>query len=174
MKRCDIMIVGKNNLIKLFPDFKEDIAENGIDLRVGKIYKLSNVFVRGSVDDKKMLPDMEELKITNDIPREIYDIYILNNKDYYIVEIDRPIHIPDGYCQIYKIRSTFARCGLQLISAVGDNDFNGTLRLGLKNLTNSDIYIGKNERIIQALTIKNDGTASSYDGDYQNDKIYED
>lgn len=168
------MIVGKNNLIKLFPDFKEDIAENGIDLRVGKIYKLSDFLIKGSVNNKKMLPDMEEIKLNNDLPRELLDVYILNNKDYYIVEIDRPIHIPDGYCQIYKIRSTFARCGLQLISAVGDNDFNGTLRLGLKNLTNSDIYIGKNERIIQALTIKNDGTASSYDGDYQNDKIYGD
>ena len=168
------MIVGKNNLIKLFPDFAEDVAENGIDLRVGKIYKISDFLIRGSVNDKKMLPDMEEVELNNDFPRKLSDVYILNNEDYYIVEIDRPIHIPDGYCQIYKIRSTFARCGLQLISAVGDNDFNGTLRLGLKNLTNSNIYIGKNERIIQALTIKNDGTASSYDGDYQNDKIYED
>lgn len=168
------MIVGKNNLIKLFPDFAEDVAENGIDLRVGKIYKISDFLIRGSVNDKKMLPDMEEIELNNDLPKRLSDVYILNNEDYYIVEIDRPIHIPDGYCQIYKIRSTFARCGLQLISAVGDNDFDGTLRLGLKNLTNSEIYIGKNERIIQALTIKNDGTASSYDGDYQNDKIYED
>lgn len=167
------MIVGRENLKKIFPDFEDDVQENGIDLRVGKIFKTSDFLIKGSVNDKKMLPDMEEIELNNDLPRKLSDVYILNNEDYYIVEIDRPIHIPNGYCQIYKIRSTFARCGLQLISAVGDNDFNGTLRLGLKNLSNSDIYVGRNERIIQALTIKNDGTASCYDGDYQNDKIYE-
>lgn len=166
------MIVGHENLIELFPNFKDDIGENGIDLRVGKIFRIDEFFVRGCVNDEKMLPELYEVEVVNDFSSKIHDSYILNNEYYYIVEIDRPIHIPDGYCQIYKLRSTFARCGLQLISAVGDNDFNGTLRLGLKNLTKSNIYVGKNERIIQALTIKNDGTALNYDGSYQNDKIY--
>ena len=34
------------------------------------------------------------------------------------------------------------------------------------------INIGFNERIIQAVTMQNDGTATSYNGSYQNDKIY--
>lgn len=167
------MIVGRENLIEMFPDFENDIAENGIDLRVGKIYRIIDESIKGSINDEKMLPEMEEIVTQSVSYYDVNNVYILNNNDYYIVEIDRPIHIPDGYCQLYKIRSTFARCGLLLISAVGDNDFNGTLRLGLKNLSNGDIYIGRNERIIQALTIANDGTASNYEGDYQNDRIYE-
>ena len=30
-------VVGHDNLVELFPDFKEDIQENGMDLRLGKL-----------------------------------------------------------------------------------------------------------------------------------------
>ena len=93
--------------------------------------------------------------------------------NYYTIVVDRPIRIPDGYCQFYFIRSTFARCGLVLTDAVGDNGFDGTLRLGSYNANNIPVYAGLNEARIQAVTIKNDGTAKEYDGSYQGDKIYE-
>ena len=44
--------------------------------------------------------------------------------------------------------------------------------MGLYNASPLPIYVGENERLIQAVTLKNDGTATKYDGDYQNDKIY--
>ena len=86
--------------------------------------------------------------------------------------MDRPIKIPDGYCQFYFIRSTFARCGLILTDAVGDNGYEGTLRIGIYNANNIPISAGLNEAIIQAVTITNDG-ATVYNGDYQGDQIYE-
>ena len=39
---------------------------------------------------------------------------------------------------------------------------------------NVPVFIGANERIIQAVTYQNDGTASKYNGSYQNNAIYED
>jgi deoxycytidine triphosphate deaminase len=57
--------------------------------------------------------------------------------------------------------------------AVGDNGFEGTLRIGVYNANNLTITAGTNEAIIQAVTIKNDDTAKVYDGDYKGDKIYE-
>ena len=56
--------------------------------------------------------------------------------------------------------------------AVGDNGFEGTLRIGVYNANNLTITCGLNEAIIQAVTIKNDGTATEYDGHYQRNKIY--
>ena len=56
---------------------------------------------------------------------------------------------------------------------MGDNGFDGTLRLGIYNGSNLKVTAGLNEAIIQAVTIKNDGTAKTYDGSYQGDKIYE-
>lgn len=169
------MIVGRENLIKLFPNFAEDVQENGIDLRVGKIYQIDENFgnMVGCVNGKKFLPHLDEIDYCSDTYLDM-DYYELQPKNYYFVVVDREIHIPEGYTQTYAIRSTFARSGLLLISAIGDNDFNGTLMMGLYNTNNRlPIIIGKNERIIQAVTYENDGTASQYKGSYQNNEIYD-
>lgn len=162
------MIVGHKNLVKMFPSFKDDIAENGIDLRVGKIYKLTideDKPICGCVDNIKILPNFVQIK-------DVKGLYDLRPNEIYSVEIDRPIKIPNGYCQLYKLRSTFARCGLLLISAVGDDSYNGTLRFTLKNLSNFNIQIGANERIVQAVTFENDGSAIAYNGSYQDDNMF--
>lgn len=165
------MLVGKQNLEKLFPNFIEDIAENGIDLRVGKIEQPFKTNSIGCVADKKLLPEYEEVLPFNDKYNNEY--YVLEPHKFYFVTCDREIKIPNGYTQIYLIRSTFGRCGLQLISSVGDNGFYGSLKMGLINNNEQPIFVGKNERIIQALTFENDGTASLYDGVYQNDLAYQ-
>ena len=169
-----IMIVGRDNLLKLFPDFADDVQENGIDLRVGEIFIIEDDYpnrILSCVEDEKILPNLDKLEIQylDDKP-----VYVLEPMKYYFVKVGKDIHIPDGYTQTYAIRSTFARCGLLLISAIGDNDFNGRLMMGLYNTNRHvSIVVGANERIIQAITYQNDGTASSYNGSYQNNKVYQ-
>lgn len=165
------MIVGRDNLLKLFPNFSDDVQENGIDLRIGEIFEIdeeNESFAIGCVDDYKHLPMLKKVN-----PDELGE-YALKGQKYYFVKVDRDIEIPNGYTQTYAIRSTFARCGLILISAIGDNGFKGRLMMGLYNTNKSlPIIVGENERIIQAVTYQNDGSASTYSGDYQNNKIYE-
>ena len=162
------MIIGNESLKELFPDFKDCIKENGIDLRIGSVEHTTNRNNKliGCVDGEKHLPVTYEVKPSDGV----YKFYPHN---FYTIVADRPISIPNGYCQFYFIRSTFARCGLQLLSSVGDNGFEGTLRIGVYNANNLPITAGLNEAIIQAITIKNDGTAKVYDGQYKGDKIYE-
>jgi len=161
------MILGNKRLKELFPTFEEDIKENGIDLRIGSVEHTENKQgLIGCVDGEKHLPRTYEVQPVDNV----YKFYPHN---YYSIIVDRPIRIPDGYCQFYFIRSTFARCGLMINDAVGDNGFEGTLRIGVYNANNLTITAGTNEAIIQAVTIKNDGTATTYDGDYDGDKIYE-
>ena len=170
--RCEGSVIGNKKLKELFPTFKDDVAENGIDLRIGELYIINkkqsneNGWV-GCVNDEKMPPTYAEVK------KEGRDHYILEPKNFYFAKIDRPIHIPKGYIQQYYLRSTFSRCGLILLDSVGDSDFNGTLMLGIYNSSPVPVHIGYNERIIQAVTIKTDGTDISYDGSYQKDRIYD-
>jgi len=161
------MIIGNENLKELFPEFEDCIKENGIDLKIGSVEHTTNRNNKliGCIDGEKHLPRTYEVQPVDGV----YKFYPHN---YYSIIIDRPIRIPDGYCQFYFIRSTFARCGLVLTDAVGDNGFEGTLRLGIYNANNIPISAGLNEAIIQAVTITNDG-ATLYDGTYQGDKIYE-
>ena len=164
------MIVGHDNLLELFPDFKDCIKENGIDLSIGKVEHTTNKYndLIGCVNGEKHLPRTYEIK-----PDSKSGNYKFYPNNYYTIVIDRPINIPDGYCQFYFIRSTFARCGLMINDAVGDNGFEGTLRIGVYNANNIPITAGPHEAIIQAVTIKNDDTATTYNGDYKEDKIYE-
>ena len=162
------MIIGNESLKDLFPEFEDCIKENGLDLKIGKVEHTTNRNNKliGCIDGEKHLPVTYEVAPTDGV----YKFYPHN---FYTIVADRPIHIPDGYCQFYFIRSTFARCGLQLLSSVGDNGFEGTLRIGVYNANNLTITAGLNEAIIQAVTIKNDDTATTYNGTYQGDKPYE-
>ncbi len=159
-------LIGKGQLLKLFPNFEEDIGGNGIDLRLGKLEAITkdNKMI-GCVNDEKLVPNYYSINKKN-------GYYELLPNNFYFITIDREIYIPDGYCQTYLLRSTFARCGLILTSAVGDSGFKGTLMMGLYNTSPLSVYIGENERIIQALTWKTDNTETSYEGSYQNDEIY--
>ena len=163
------MIIGNENLKRLFPEFEDCIKENGLDLKIGKVEHTTNRGNKliGCIDGTKYLPQTYEVEPNSD------GVYKLYPHNHYTIVIDRPIKIPDGYCQFYFIRSTFARCGLVINDAVGDNGFEGTLRIGVYNANNLTITCGTNEAIIQAVTIKNDDTAKVYDGDYKGDKIYE-
>ena len=164
------MIVGHDKLLELFPDFKDCIKENGIDLSIGKVEHTTNKYndLIGCGNGETHLPRTYEIK-----PDSKSGNYKFYPNNYYTIVIDRPINIPDGYCQFYFIRSTFARCGLMINDAVGDNGFEGTLRIGVYNANNIPITAGPHEAIIQAVTIKNDDTATTYNGDYKEDKIYE-
>ena len=164
------MIIGHDKLKELFPEFKEDVKENGIDLRIGKVEHTTNKGNKliGCINGEKHLPKTYEIQ-----PDSTTGNYKFYPHNYYSIIVDRPIKIPEGYCQFYFIRSTFARCGLILTDAVGDNGFEGTLRIGIYNGSNLTVTAGPNEAIIQAVTIKNDGNALTYDGDYKGDKIYE-
>ena len=162
------MILGNKKLKELFPEFEDCIKENCLDLKIGSVEHTTNRGNKliGCVDGEKHLPITYEVMPSDGV----YKFYPHN---YYTIVVDRPIKIPDGYCQFYFIRSTFARCGLVLTDAVGDNGFDGTLRLGIYNANNIPIYAGLNEAIIQAVTIKNDGTATTYNGAYKDDNIYQ-
>ena len=161
------MIIGNESLKDLFPEFEDCIKENGLDLKIGSVEHTTNRNNKliGCVDGEKHLPVTYEVAPSDGV----YKFYPHN---YYTIVIDRPIKIPEGYCQFYFIRSTFARCGLMINDAVGDNGFEGTLRIGVYNANNLTITCGTNEAIIQAVTIRNDGTATEYIGQYKKDEIY--
>ena len=160
-------LIGKGELLKLFPNFKEDIGGNGIDLRVGTVSIIvQDGKMMGCVDDEKYFPTYHKITPKND------EYYELLPNNFYFITVDREIYIPNGYCQTYLLRSTLARCGLFLTSAVGDDSFKGTLMMGLYNASPQSVHIGKNERVIQALTWKTDNTSEAYNGIYQNNEFY--
>ena len=115
-------MLGENELVKLFPDFKDLVQPSGIDLALDKIYIQES---EGSlIDNEKNLSEIKELE---------GPVYTLKPHTAYLASIDRKIKIPKGYSMLYLPRSTLLRSFVSVQTAVGDPGFFGTLMFMIYN-----------------------------------------
>ncbi len=170
------MLLSKKALQKIYEDDfdEEQYQPNGIDLR------LKNVQCPMQEDDEtwginsvgtKMIPQLQDFPMYN----EDQDEWRLYPGCSYYINCGH-MDIPAGYAQIYKIRSTLMRCGCVLTSSVGDAGYSGDLIFKLtisSDIESLPVTITKDERVVQAIMFELTDSEDSYDGDYQNNKIYE-
>jgi deoxycytidine triphosphate deaminase len=132
------------------------ITSNGVDLRLGKMFKLRS---KGSVSiNDKDLPKMEEVE-------PVKGYYWLRPRRSAIVETEEFIRIPKDCINTYHIRSSLARCSATLNNSVGDSQFQGKLRFLMTNNGNYSFSIQEGSRFVQVLTHQCLG-AGKYDGSY--------
>ncbi len=154
MKGFDIML-GEEELIKLFPDFADLVQPSGIDLELDKIYVQKSA---GSlIDNEKVLPEIEELE---------GEIYTLKPHTAYLASIKRKVKIPKGYTMLYLPRSTLLRSFISVQTAVGDPGFYGTLMFMIYNHGEFEYRIKSGDRIAQAVVFPVKGSGE-YNGSYQ-------
>jgi dUTP pyrophosphatase len=148
-------MLGENELIRLFPDFKELVQPSGIDLRVDEVFL--QLGPGSLIDNEKNLPKIERL----DPP-----LYVLKPKTAYLATIDRKIKIPKGCSMLYLPRSTLLRSFISVHTALGDPGFYGTLQFMLYNYGEFDYTLKRGERIAQAVVFDVTGSGE-YNGSYQ-------
>ena len=163
------MINGYDVLKSKYPDFDNDArTPNGLDLRLGNVYKIEGKYLKLYDDVKeigkliKVKPFLEEIN-----HRSVYKIY---PKQAYIFETDRQIKIAEDCMQLYRPRSSLLRCGVALHTAVGDVGYNGRLQFLCYNYTDNIFYIEQGARFAQLIDIPVKGASISYDGDYQEEE----
>ena len=148
-------MLGEEELVKLFPDFKDLVQPSGIDLELDKICIQKTP---GSlIDNEKTLPEIEELP---------GDLYTLKPHTAYLASIKRKIKIPKGYTMLYLPRSTLLRSFISVQTAVGDPGFYGTLMFMIYNHGEYDYKIKSGDRIAQAVVYSVEGSGE-YNGSYQ-------
>lgn len=159
------MINGLQYLKKMYPHFDEKCFQpDGIDLRLGKVFQIDYRFgeIYGISEDGKYLPPHVELE--PDVSK--YGIgWELKPKTPYILQVDRPIHINQNSAQFYLPRSSLLRGGVNVVTALGDSDFNGILSFLCINETDSLFFLEKGVRFAQLIDFNVKG-AGVYDGDY--------
>lgn len=161
-------VLAEKDLRELYPDFDdEQFTPNGIDLRLRKVYLPENISrgVFGITKGEKIIPQLIEIPALD-------GAYILNPGRKYFINCGH-IDIPKDCVQFYYLRSTLMRAGLELYSSVGDAGYSGDLIFSIKVDGVASVVIEQNERIVQAITHKLTSETEGYDGDYQNNKIYQ-
>ena len=175
------MINGDLILRKKYKDFDEDSrTPNGLDLRLGKVYELSEeLLAYGIYEDKKIIPTHfevlpEEINATRlneetGNTENIVGWYLQPNRPY-IMEVDRQIKISDDSAQLYRARSTLLRCGVALYTATGDSSYNGHLSFLCINHSSRPFFMEKGVRFAQLIDFEVKDNSLKYDGDYQEKK----
>ena len=172
------MINGDLILREKYPNFDEDSrTPNGLDLRLGKVYELSEEYLSyGLYEDKKIIPDHIALlpeksnRLRGGLPsgelQEIYGWFLQPNRCY-ILEVNKKIKISDSCAQVYKPRSTLLRAGVSLLTAMGDASYFGNLAFLCVNHSSRPFFMEENLRFAQLVDFEVKGNSLKYAGDYQ-------
>lgn len=159
------MILGKNMLKEYYQDIDEEQYQpNGIDLKLQSVEMFdSEQDTIGIIDGEKKLPNMTELEPDDN------GYYTLKKDTYYLFDLG-VWKIPENTAGLFWIRSTLMRMGANLSSSIADSGYDGTLKMAYYNPV-TDVKVKKGERVVQMALFDVAG-AGTYDGDYQNDEIY--
>lgn len=175
------MINGFDILKEKYPDFDEDCrTPNGLDLRLGNVYELSDEFLSyGIMENRKDIP--VHIKILPESSNYRYqdkdgewhnnvEGWFLQPNRVYILEVDRQIKISDNCAQIYRPRSTLLRSGVALYTATGDAGYNGHLAFMCINHSARPFFMEVGVRFAQMIDFEVKGASTSYDGDFQEER----
>src|SRR3989338_3854118 len=141
------MLLGKDEIIRMISEGK--LAKNlidpavqiqaaGIDLTVGKIFSLKGVGCIDFTNEKRRLPEYEEIICT--------EKWILSLGTYNIA-INETIMLPKNIAALVFPRSSSAVCGLEVRTAVWDPGYEGRGFLHVNVSRQIEVY--KNARIAQ-------------------------
>ncbi len=138
----------------------ENIQGAGVDIRVGKAYRLKSGGKLGR--EERILPAIEE--ITGEGIK-------LEKGEYILVETMERVNMPMDLMARVLPRSSLFRCGVSLRNAVVDPGYKGTLTFGLKNESEHKFELEKGARIAQIVFETVDGGTTAYAGRYQGGKV---
>lgn len=159
-------ILGPNSGSTLTGVQEGDSQPNAVDLRVGKMFKISDNEFEISNDHKKHRGSSEIF------PDETG--YFNLSEGHYEVVMENIIKVGEGEAGWVITRSTLNRNGLFLTSGLYDSGYHGAMA-GVLHVTIGPAKIKQGTRIGQYLSF-NAESLSSYDGDYginkEHDKKY--
>ena len=171
------MINGIDYLKKMYPGRDDkDYQPSGLDLRLGKVFYFEgdDNLQYGLIDGKKILPEQKVLKPV--LVQCGKDDFVAGWKlipgQPYIGQVKGQIEIGDNNAQMYLPRSTLLRAGVNVYTALGDLGYNGHLSFLIINHGPNSFFIQEGERFAQLVDFEVQGGSESYDGAYQEKKVF--
>ena len=155
----DIIIIGAQ-VSKNFVNTKDDIQiqQCGIDLRVGKIFKLKGNGTLDYTNEKRELPNYIEIFDSEKDEKIELDVGI------YTVQIADRVKIPNNTAGFAYPRSSLLRMGCTIYTAVHDPGYEGYPTYLMHVLNPITIY--KDARIAQIVYIECNEVNGEYEGIY--------
>jgi dUTP pyrophosphatase len=162
------MILGRSEIIErskhgLVGDLISDmqVQQAGVDLTVGKVFRLTGKGVLDFDNSRRELCKYEEIE-----PED--DHWDLKPGTYHCA-MNETIEIPLDLCGLLLPRSSSLACGMEIHSALWDPGYKG--RSFMHTVVTRDVTIYRNARIAQMVFMPVIGEASRYQGSYLDEDV---
>lgn len=152
-----------DGLVSDYIDLDVQLQPNGFDCTLRSVAKLKGAARIDFDNSERKLPEVEEIAFEDDwvfLPKGVYRAY-LNE----IVNLSRDL------MAFGRPRSTLARAGVGLITAVWDAGYRGRSEVGLVVHNEEGVWLKRNARIMQLVFIKLTEETQPYNGVYQEENI---
>ena len=146
-----------DKLVEDYIDLDVQVQPNGFDATLRGVARVKGC---AKIDfHSKQLPKVEEIDFDK-------DGWVFLEKGFYRAYLNEVINLPNDLMALARPRSTLARCGVNVLTAVWDAGYRGRSEVGIV-VHNDGIWLRKNARIVQFVFIKLLGRSKGYRGDYQ-------
>lgn len=133
------------------------VQQNGIDLRVSNIVKLTDKFMIS--ETSKQFP------VCTNILKDSKGFWLLEAGGIFSAETMEEVEVPKDMCAMVIQRSSLNRGGVLISTGLWDSGFCG--RIGITLRTSVETYIAHGTRVCQIIFMKAEA-AQLYSGQYQN------
>jgi len=155
--------ITQDGLISDYIDLKVQLQPNGFDCTLKKVAVLRGA---GKIDfnnKERMLPEIEEIPFQDD--------WVFLEKGTYRAFLNEIVNLSSDLMALGRPRSTLARAGVGLITAVWDAGYKGRSEVGLVVHNSDGVWLKRNARIMQLVFIQLINKTETYVGIYQGENI---
>jgi len=159
-------LIKNKKLVDRFIDLETQLAPNGFDLTVEKIFSFKS---KGSLDfsnKERILSKENELKAIKNNKKEQYGWWNLK-EGFYKIRTNEVVNLPKNLAGLSFPRSSLLRMGGFVHTGVWDAGFNGKGEFIL-SVGNNGLKIKQNARVAQLVFFEMIKTKKGYDGIYKN------
>lgn len=152
-----------DGLIRDYVDLEKQLQPNGFDCTLKGVARLKGP---GKIDfdnSERKLPEVQEI--------DFKDNWVFLEKGVYKAYLNEVVSLDKDLMAFGRPRSTLARAGISLITAVWDAGYNGRSEVGLIVHNPDGIWLKRNARFMQLVFVKMVAETRPYKGIYQGENI---
>lgn len=159
------LIESDRPLITGFIDLDNQIQPNGIDLTLREVAHHNGQGAIGVDSADRVLPDLDPLEFDA-------NGWLMLAPGIYHIVYNEVVDIPVSLMALGRPRSSLARCGVSIVTAVWDAGYNGRSTSMLVVENPAGFRVQKDARVMQLVFFgMSEATADGYRGRYQGENI---
>jgi dUTP pyrophosphatase len=159
------LIEGERPLVTGHVDLENQLQPNGIDLTLREVARHNGQGAIGVDSADRVLPELEPLAFDA-------EGWLTLEPDIYHIIYNEVVDIPVSLMALGRPRSSLARCGVSIVTAVWDAGYNGRSTSMLVVENPAGFRVQKDARVMQLVFFgMSEATADGYRGRYQGENI---